>query len=1814
MSYRNKLKALLFSLSFIAVQVTAQSPKCLLQNYAIPDNRFVSIPIVFRGATSDLTIDKICKINLSFEHESVNQIRLTLVSPAGQRIELLGPATGVSNLTFPANKYDVSFVQCTNTAVPGPGYSAKWNNDQVWFGPNITGSYYPFGNCLESMNTGLINGTWYIEIEDVALFDKGKINCLSIEFCNNPNVVPDFCDQRVGQFKAISLVECFNKPFSLLDQVTFPNGKTASSTYTNTFVVMNGTSVVKYTPDTLGLLVPNLYTICQVSYLTVDSSNMPKVGSMISSGDFSSEFFKRGICGGVSLSCLRLDLRPYSDTVILPDIEICLGQEYDFRGKKFKQAGTYTVDVPSSVPNVCDTLYRFTITTFDLRAKISKDVASFSCRIDTVKLFPNKGLYSPTAKYAWSSATANSVARIVNDTAFVVNPADYKLIVTDRGCVHDTTITLTYDASAPTITIANPLPITCTSPEVTLSLSSTSTISSVNWSGNGIVQGNNFRVSQPGIYSATVIHTDGCKLKSMDIQVVKDTTVIKPILTSPKAELDCRDRTTSVSISNQSLFEASNLVFSRNGIVISDVSNLGVGKYTVTSNMKSNGCQVTSDSFEIVDGSYVPNLILETFCDGNNGLFIRAVDSVIGENRIRPILGFSWTVPTTAPPPVNATTQKLTTSGLYSFTLNNNDGCTADTSLNVNVADQYPKIDYLDRTISCTNKSTQLMQVPKDPKAIISWTGPYLFTSNMAEPIVSDLGFYFFSSKYSNGCSSLLDSALVGLDPIDSTAGFLPIINVVCSMDTTELVPDEQNLFSFKWRQDISPPIFTPLDQPIAKVKAPGTYRVEVTNKLTGCVFRREVTVGDKRDLPKISSAITIHTCELNTTSSINISSDKSVKILWKGPKSFTDDTLYIKDLLDGDYTYTITTANGCSLFDTFTIKQDIVLPKVTTKLRDTITCNRSSFNLNASVADGDLIRWFENSTLLAEGPTLTVNKPGAYIVKGINTVSKCESVPITVVVAIDTTTANIIVSIDSITCIKPDATLTFTSNIPIVSQSWTLAGNILSSLDTLKTTLFGQVSLTVQDSRGCTASALGLIEDVRDIVEYTKTITEIGCEDGIVGLNNTSGIESITWSGPQAITKNSFVSLVKNPGKYIFNMTSLKGCLFTDFLEITKDDALPIVSSKTSELLTCLNPTTNARFIVDQNILSVKWLDRDTVTSTAMLTFSKPGLQRVEITSLNKCKVLDSILIVQDIAKPKAILSTDIIICSRQAVFLTATPLIGTSPVISYEWKGPNGFTSMDSLTRTSVHGDYSAYLVGLNGCDTTLSISVIDNKVFPILVAPDTLKILCDEDRATLDVNVNQIVSRYRWSKGNALVSSNKSVEVDSAGKYYVNILSAEGCQALDSILVLVDKKNVQASITGGTLFCIPDSVILIAKPTLTAENYWLSPQNVITRKDTVVSKTPGIFKYIIRLNPNCVDTFNFNVVEDKVIPQITASQESLLLCDNKVVRLLGKPTHTRLNKLKYEWRTSNGNIIGRKDSLNIRVDAPGSYLIIAQDTVNNCSASLTLQVLRATNTFTDFLVRPAAPICFDDANGQIALISVSGGVRPHKLAVQGQGKKVSDSLFTNLTSGNYLVTVSDSFGCTLTKSVQIPKGFVFEVNLPADTSIRLGTTLDIGYTSDLLASQIASNSWSSIPIDPLNNCSNCQFLKVAPLDDIKVTLSLTDKNGCINSDTMMVRIIDAVSWTFPSVFKAGSATNGVFYLAENTSVEKIDEVVIYDRWGNAVWQTTAMMMGDATTGWAGDVAGSLALPGVYAVRVDATLKNGKKWTRTKSLTLLR
>ena len=184
--------------SLVALIVFASSVMTLLGQCDVTlgapilDNTTGSIEIVIDGAINDdlSNIDQgICGVELFFEHESIRDISISLVSPSGQSVVLVGPATGAGGATDFSN-WAIEFVPCDSTAMPhSPIFDDVFTTEDNWgiFG-NYIGQYYPQQGCLEDFDTGPVNGNWTLNFEDVFQFDEGAIDSIKIIFCDSTNI------------------------------------------------------------------------------------------------------------------------------------------------------------------------------------------------------------------------------------------------------------------------------------------------------------------------------------------------------------------------------------------------------------------------------------------------------------------------------------------------------------------------------------------------------------------------------------------------------------------------------------------------------------------------------------------------------------------------------------------------------------------------------------------------------------------------------------------------------------------------------------------------------------------------------------------------------------------------------------------------------------------------------------------------------------------------------------------------------------------------------------------------------------------------------------------------------------------------------------------------------------------------------------------------------------------------------------------------------------------------------------------------------------------------------------------------------------------------------------------------------------------------------------------------------------------------------------------------------------------------------------------------------------------------------------------
>lgn len=244
------------------------------------------------------------------------------------------------------------------------------------------------------------------------------------------------------------------------------------------------------------------------------------------------------------------------------------------------------------------------------------------------------------------------------------------------------------------------------------------------------------------------------------------------------------------------------------------------------------------------------------------------------------------------------------------------------------------------------------------------------------------------------------------------------------------------------------------------------------------------------------------------------------------------------------------------------------------------------------------------------------------------------------------------------------------------------------------------------------------------------------------------------------------------------------------------------------------------------------------------------------------------------------------------------------------------------------------------------------------------------------------------------------------------------------------------------------------------------------------------------------------------------------------------------------------------------------------------------------------------PDTLICQGDTVQLIALVS---GALSYKWTPNYNIS--SDSVFLISAypqySVGYTVVIPFANGCIIDTTVNVAVG-KNHADAGRDRIIADGSATTLGgpYTT-----VEQSNTYAWTPNQFLDDGFK-PFPQARPAYDITYYLTVTDTNGCVDIDTVVLRV-DCADVNLPNAFVPGSkSTSGTnkFGLL-NRSIIKLSYFRIYDRWGKLVFETT-----DPSREWDGTYNGEIVPMGVYVWEADGFCTTGRRVQNKGNVTLLR
>ncbi|MBK7525074.1 MAG: gliding motility-associated C-terminal domain-containing protein [Saprospiraceae bacterium] len=156
-------------------------------------------------------------------------------------------------------------------------------------------------------------------------------------------------------------------------------------------------------------------------------------------------------------------------------------------------------------------------------------------------------------------------------------------------------------------------------------------------------------------------------------------------------------------------------------------------------------------------------------------------------------------------------------------------------------------------------------------------------------------------------------------------------------------------------------------------------------------------------------------------------------------------------------------------------------------------------------------------------------------------------------------------------------------------------------------------------------------------------------------------------------------------------------------------------------------------------------------------------------------------------------------------------------------------------------------------------------------------------------------------------------------------------------------------------------------------------------------------------------------------------------------------------------------------------------------------------------------------------------------------------------------------------------------------------------MGESVTLNPSSSHKWDELASVFW-----EPGTNisCFDCPFPTTIPEISTMYTIYVTDDNGCVKEDSVWVRVRRLNGFDAPNIIipHSTSGNNSFTLYSRYQSIETIEQLAIYDRWGNEVFHKKDLIPGDETSGWNGTFGDQAVATGIYVWIARIVYKNGE------------
>lgn len=1309
---------------------------------------------------------------------------------------------------------------------------------------------------------------------------------------------------------------------------------------------------------------------------------------------------------------------------------------------------------------------------------------------------------TPTYAYNWNTSPAQTTATANNLAA-----GSYTVTVTDNnGCTANTTVSVTQPtALAVTTSKTDVLCNGGNNGTATASVTGGTTPYAYLWnttpakntaSATGLTAGN---------YTVTVTDNNGCTGNA-------SVTIAEPnalAVTTTKTDVSCNggnNGTATASVSGG----ATPYLYSWNTTpaqTTATATGLTAGTYTVTVT-DNNGCD---KSVSVTIGEPTALAVTATKTDvlcngGNNGT---ATASVTGGTTP---YAYSWN---TTPVKTTASATALT-SGTYTVTVIDNNGCTSNASITIS----QPTV-----LAVSASKTDVVCYGGSNGSATVSATGgatPYTYSWNttpaQSTPTATGLtaGTYTVTVTDNNGCTK--NTSVTVTQPSELTATIASVNNVACSGGSngsaTVSVTGGVASYTYSWNTTPAQTAAT------ATGLTAGAYTVTVTDN-NGCTDTATAVISQAGSLV-VSATKTDVSCNGGNNGAATASvSGGTTPYTYAWNTNPAQSAATATGLTAGTYTVTVTDNNGCSNTTSVTIAQPAVLAVTVSKTN--VSCNGgNNGTATASVTGGTTPYTYAwNTTPAQSSATATGLVTGTYTV----TVTDNKGCTDTASATVTQPTALVVTATKTdVSCNGGNngtATVSATGGTAPYTYSWNTTPTQTAATATGLTA--GTYTVTVTDNNGCTGSTSITITQPAALTA-TTTKTDVLCNGGNSGKATVSvagGATPYTYSWNTTPAQNTATATGLIAGTYTVTITDNNGCTTTASAVVAQPASLGVTASKTDVLCNGGNNGMAVATVTGGTTPYAYSWNTTPVQTTATASGLVAGTYTVTVTDNNGCTNNASVTIAQPTALTVNTSVTNVACSGGNNGTATATVTGGATPY-TYSW---NTTPVQSAATATGLTAaTYTVTITDNNGCVATAG--AVISQSGSLVVTTTKTDVLCNGDNnGTAMATVSGGNSPYTYSWNTTPVQNTATATGLSAGTYMVTVTDSNGCVNTTSVTVAQPAiLNVATQLTT-EIACNGDANGVVATTVTGGATPYAYSWNTTPAQNTATATglAAGTYTVTVTDNNGCTSNKTITLTQPDVLSTgVSVNNVTCNAANNGAATAIPAGGTTPYS---YSWNTTP-----TQNNVTATNLAAGTYMVTVTDN-KGCKATANATISQP-SALTVTASATSNATCFGVANGTAKAIA-AGGIKPYTYNWNSTPVQTTD-IATNLGAGSYTVTIIDSNGCSASAGVSIAQpskvnAVVNSKNVSCNggsngdaTAIVTGGTTPYTYSWNTTPGQatptianLFAGTYRLIVSDD-NNCLDTVFTTITEPDAITLNLSSTNvlcKDGSSGSAQVAV-----------------------------------------------------------------------------------------------------